>query len=222
VLHRDLDRRVAGERHLPGEHLVEDDPERVQIRARVNGRAARLLRGEVLRGANDRSGLRHLRRAGACDAEVRHLQPAVRADDDVVRFDVAVDDPVAVRERERTEDLPRVVDCDRDRRRSVADEQLLERAPVQVLHCDVVGALCAAAVEDRDDVRVVETGCALRLAPEALHELLVGCVSLVEQLQRDAAPELLVLCQVDVGHPARAELALDHIAPVERPVDQGV
>ena len=73
VLHRDLDRAVAGERNLPGEHLVEDDPERVQIGALVDLRAARLLRREVLRGADDRALLGHLARAGARDAEVRHL-----------------------------------------------------------------------------------------------------------------------------------------------------
>ena len=133
-----------------------------------------------------------------------------------------MDDPVAMRERERAEDLPRVVDRDRDRRRAVADEQLLERAPVEVLHRDVVGALGAAAVEDRDDVRVVQAGGALRLAPEPLDELLVGGMPVVEQLQRDAASELLILGEIDVRHPARAELALDHVALVEDAVDQGV
>ena len=130
--------------------------------------------------------------------------------------------PLRCAKRERAEDLARVVDRDRDRRRAVADEQLLERAPVEVLHRDVVGALGAAAVEDRDDVRVVEPGGALRLAPEALDELVVGGVPVVQQLQRDAAAELLVLGEIDVGHPARAELALDHVALVEDAVDQGV
>ena len=123
-------------------------------------------------------------------------------------------------ERERAEDLARVVDRDRDRSRPVADEQLFERAPVEELHRDVVGALGAAAVEDRDDVRMVETGGALRFAAEALDELLVRRVPVVEQLQRDAAAELLILCEIDVRHPARAELALDHVARVENTVDQ--
>ena len=49
----------------------------------------------------------------------------------------------------------RVADRDLDRRRAEADEELLERPPVQVLHRDVVGALrLAAAVVDRHDVRV--------------------------------------------------------------------
>ena len=63
--------------------------------------ALRLLGREVLRGADDRPGLRHLARAGACDAEIRHLEAAVGGDDDVVRLDVAVDDAGAVGELER-------------------------------------------------------------------------------------------------------------------------
>src|SRR5207344_620295 len=87
---------------------------------------------------------------------------------------------------------------------------------------DVVGVFGLAAVVDRDDVRMVERGRVLRLAPEALDELVVVPVAAVEDLDRDAAPELLVLGEVDVGHPTRAELALDPVAPVEQRVDEGV
>ena len=160
--------------------------------------------------------------SGAGDPEVGHLHAAVRADDDVVRLDVAVDDPVPVRERERVQDLARVVDRDRDRRRAVLDEQLLQRAAVEELHRDVVGALGVAAVEDRDDVRVVEAGRVLRLAPESLHELLVGGVALVQHLQRHLAAELLVLGEVHVGHPAGAEPAADQVAVVEDAVEERV
>src|SRR5438034_7239319 len=46
-----------------------------------------------------------------------------------------------------------------------------------------------AAVVDRDDVRVREARCVLRLAPEALDELLVPGVAVVQDLDRDAPPE---------------------------------
>ena len=125
---------------------------------------------------------------------------SLRVDEDVVRLDVAVDEAVPVREGERGQDLARVADRDLTGGVPEADEQLLERSPVQVLHRDVVGALGLAAVVDRDDVRVRERGGVLRFAAEALDELLVGGVAVVEDLDRDAAPELLVLGQVDVGH----------------------
>ena len=222
MLHGDLDRCVARERDVAGEHLVQHDAERVEIGARIDGGAAGLLGREVLRRADDRSRLGHLRRTRARDPEVGHLEAAVGADDDVVRLDVAVHDPVAVRERECAQDLARVLDRDRDRGRPVADEQLLQRAPFEVLHRDVVRPLRVAAVEDRDDVRMVEARGALRLAAEALDELLVGGMPLVQQLQRHVPAQFLVLGEVHVGHPARAELALDHIAPVEDTVDERV
>ena len=112
VLHRDLDRRLAEERHLAGEELVEEDSRGVEVRCLVDGSAARLLRREVLGGADDRALLRHLARPGTCDAEVRDLDDALGVDDHVVRLDVAVDDAVAVRVAERGEDLARVRDRD--------------------------------------------------------------------------------------------------------------
>ena len=181
---------------------------------------ARLLRREVLRGADDRALLGHLARAGARDAEVRHLHVPLGIDEHVVRLDVAVDDAVSVREAECREDLPRVVDGDRDRRAAAREDQLLQRAPVEVLHRDVVGALGLAAVVDRDDVLLREARCVLGLAAEALDELLVTRVPVVEDLDRDAAPELLVLGEVDVRHAARAELAHDAVALVEQRVQE--
>src|SRR6516225_2198849 len=74
-------------------------------------------------------------------------------------------------------------------RGAAADDQLLQRATVEVLHRDVVGVLGLAAVVDRDDVRVVERGRVLRLAAEALDELSVVPVAAVEDLDRDAAAQ---------------------------------
>ena len=104
-----------------------------------------------------------------------------------MRLDVAVDDAVAVRELERGEDLPRVVDGDAHGRRAAGDEQLLERLALQVLHRDVVRAVELPAVVDGHDVGMRQHGGALRLPPEALDELLVLRMPLVEGLDRDAA-----------------------------------
>ncbi len=229
VLHGDLDRRVARERHLAGEHLVENDAGRVEVGRRGHRRPARLLRREVLRGAHDRAGLGHLRGALARDAEVGHLQPRlvrlhllICRDEHVVRLDVAVDDPVPVREAERLEQLLRVRDGGSDRERAARHDQLLEAAALDHLHGDVVRPLGLAAVVDGDDVRVREAGRGLRLAPEALDEEVVAGVAVVEDLDGDAAPELLVLGEVDVRHAAGAELSQDPVAAVEERVDEGV
>src|SRR5262249_23064863 len=137
-------------------------------------------------------------------------------------LDVAVHDAVPVREAERGENLTRVLDRNGDGRRPALDDQLLERTPVQVLHRDVVGAFGLASVVDRDDVRVRQRSGVLRLATEPLDELLVAGVPVVQDLDRDAAAELLVLGEIDVRHPAGAELAHDLVATVEEGSDERV
>ncbi len=67
-----------------------------------------------------------------------------------------------------------------------------------------------------------ERGGVLRLAPEALDELLVVRVPVVEDLDRDAPAELLVLGEIDIRHASRAELAHDLVTPVEERADQRV
>ena len=222
VLHRDLDRAVAGERNLAGQELEENDPGRVQVGRLVDWRSAGLLGREVLRGAHDCALLRHLARARSGDPEVRHLDDAFRVDDHVVGLDVAVDDAVSVRVSERGENLTRVGDSDRDWAQAARADELLQRAPLDVLHDDVVGAVVLAAIEDRDDVRVGEAGCVCRLAPEALDELVVVRVPRVQDLDRDPASELLVLGEVHVGHAAAAELPRDAVAPCEERSGEGV
>src|SRR4029079_18989207 len=123
-----------------------------------------------------------------------------------------MDDAVPVRVPERSEHLTDVRDRDRHGARPARDDELLERATLDVLHDDVVRALCLAAVEDRDDVRMRETGRMRRLAPEPLYELRVVRVAVVEDLDRDLPAELLVLREPHVGHPAAAARALEPVA----------
>ncbi len=69
-----------------------------------------------------------------------------------------------------------------------------------------------------DDVLVLQPRRRRRLTAEALDELLVLGEAVVQELQRDLAPELHVVRAVDVRHPAGAEV-LDHLVA---PVDDGV
>ena len=85
-----------------------------------------------------------------------------------------MDDPAAVREARGAQDLDR---SGRSRGRGSSGAScwtiVLERAPLEVLHRDVVGAVPLAAVVDGDDVLVLEAGGARGLAAEALDELVV-------------------------------------------------
>ena len=117
VAHRDGDEVLTGERHLAREQLVEDDTERVDVRVLVHTLALRLLGRDVVGRPEHGPGLRHsvlhVERAG--DAEVGHLRLAVAVQQDVLRLDVAVDEPLLVRERESLRDLDRELDRRRNR-----------------------------------------------------------------------------------------------------------
>ena len=137
-------------------------------------------------------------------------------------LDVPMDDPVAVREAQRGEDLTGVGDRVRRPQAPARPDQLLEVATLDHLHRDVVRPFGFAAVVDRDDVRVRECRGRLGLAAEPLHEELVGRVAVVQDLDRDPPAELVVFREVDVGHSARAEAPDDAVATVEDGIDEGV
>ena len=99
-------------------------------------------------------------------------------------------------------------------RRQAGVDQLLQRAALDELHRDEVGAVDLTPVEDRDDVGVLKRGGGLGLAPEAFDELPVLGEALVEDLQRDPTLKVGVLGEPDVGHPPGAD-------PVEEPVAPG-
>ena len=113
-----LRRRLGLEGQAPGEQLVEDDADRVEVAARVERIAARLLGAHVLGRAADDAGARDARllRVGADlrEAEVDDLHEvaarAHRLEDDVLGLEIAVDDALVVRFGERRERLAQDVD----------------------------------------------------------------------------------------------------------------
>jgi hypothetical protein len=215
VLERDRDRGLGVERQAAGDQLIQHDRDRVQVRGRADRQPLRLFGGQVLGGAHDRAGLGHVRSARAGDPKVGHLRVITVVDDHVLGLQIAMDDAAPVGEARRFEDLDREVDrADRIERRLLAD-QLLQRPPRQVLHRDVVGAVEGAAVVDADDVRMLQPRGGLGLAAEALDETGILGKPAVQQLQRHLAPELQVLGEEHIGHPARAEPGDDLVAAID-------
>ena len=133
-------------------------------------------------------------------------------------LDVAVHDAAPVREPRRLEDLLDDVDRVLGIERAVLLHDLLEIAAAQVLHRDVVGAVPLPAVEHLDDVGMREAGGRGRLALEARDELRVLGEPMMQQLQRDLAPELGVLGEPHVAHAARADPVDDLVAAVDHRV----
>ena len=98
---------AALERTPPGQELVRDNRERIAVAGRGGLAPRGLLRGEVARRAQDRSGRRHaqglVHEAG--DPEVDDLEPAGCVEEKIRRLHVAMHDPVRVRGVERLRGL---------------------------------------------------------------------------------------------------------------------
>ena len=213
----DAHRIVAGEWGTPGDHLVHHDAERVQIAARVGLGALGLFRREVRRRAHHRPGLGQvrLRRCveGSGDAEIGDLHRPVRADEDVGRLDVSVDEPGGVGETEGGGDFAGDLGGLLRVEVAVGPQDVGQRAPVDVLHGDEVRRGVLAPIEHVDDVRVVEVGRCLGFAAEALDEVRVDGELREQHLDRHLAIEQAVVADEDVGHPATPD-ALDQLVAI--------
>ena len=145
-------------------------------------------------------GFRHRAR----DAEIRNLDVAVRHDEDVVRLDIAVNKVVRVRLCKRPRDLTRDMQRLGGGHGSLLLDALLQRTSRNVFHDDVVPPLGDADIVDVDDVWMRNARCRLRLALKTRNELRVILVLLVENLDGDGALQELILCPIDICHPAAA------------------
>ena len=177
-----LRRVFSGERARAGEHLVEHQAERPDVRALVDELSFRLLGRHVGGGAEDDAHLREggrregrregrVRRGGRGgrgslgEAEIEHLDGAVGAELDVRRFQIAMDDAGLVRGFERLghllRDRQRLVDRD-----GAARDALREILALDQLHHERADAGRLFDAVQLRDVRMIERGERLRLALE--------------------------------------------------------
>ena len=200
------------EGRLAGERLVEHAAERIDVGARVHLPALDLLGCAVLDRSDKGAGTRCPGRGELLDrAEVRQVRAVVRADEDVRRLDVAVNEPARMGGVQRGRDLA----GDRERaphgQPALLGDQRLQVGPLDAGHRDPEEVVVLARVVDRDDVGVVERGREPRLAQEAVAE--VGFAEpRREELQRGPAPQAYVLGPVDDAGAAATELLDDPVA----------
>ncbi len=129
---------------------------------------------------------------------------AVSADEEILGFQVPVDDPLLVRRRETLRDLQRVVQG-LLLRNGTRIELPAQRLAFQQLHDGVGDAVLVAEVENRQDVRMRERRDGLRFALETRERVGVRGDGLGKDLDRDIPVELPVPRPVNLAHPARAE-----------------
>ncbi len=208
----------ADERRVPGEHLVQHAAQGVDIRAPGDLPLAHgLFRAHVVRGAKTEAGLGHPSAAGGAqgerDTEVGHQRlPLVQQD--VLRLDVAVDHALPVGIVERARHLRGDPDRHLDGELLVPPQTVAERLAFHVGHDVECGASDLPRVVQGEDVGMLEVGGGLDLLKEALGPDHRGELR-AEHLECHFAMVLDVLGQVDGRHPARAELALEHVAVPE-------
>ena len=235
MLEDDLEVVLALERRAAGEHLVDEDAERVDVAPRV-GHVPRLLRRHVLGAAEEHAVLGDLGIPGLPVGDQERLHQAEVEDLDHVvvglvqqhhvrRLEVAVNDAELVRLTQRPADLLGDVENPPPGKGLVVRQHLCQRLPLHVLHGDEVDAVLGLpVVDDGDRVRVAQLRGEAGLEEEAALErriLLRGEVG-VEDLQRHHAVQRRLHRLVDLPHPARTERREDAEAVVQDAADQRI
>ena len=198
--------------HAARQHLIQSDAQRIDIALFVTVAAPCLLRRSIVDRPHD-IGCDRVAGGGLGDAEVRHLDLALLGNNDILRFDIPVDDVVAVGCRQSHRDL------DGDRHGLARYKPFfflniaLERDPVDQLHDDVVGAFFLAHIIDIDNIRVHQTGSRLCFHAEFGYKRRVLGKLLFEHLDSHHAVEPVVLCLIYIGHAAGTDL-FQHLVAV--------
>ena len=145
------------------------------------------------------------------DPEVGDERAAVAGEQDVLGLDVAVDDAVPVGVVERAGDLTGDPERVVDRELALAPEPVAERLALDERHGEPELAAGLTGVENGQDVGMLEPGGELDLALEALGAERGGELG-EEDLEGDRAVVAEVVREIDGGHAAAAELALEGVA----------
>ena len=210
--------RFAREWMLGCEHLVEHHPQRKDVAALVDRAAVVGLGRHVLRRARragvELRGRRRLRRPRAAaghpprDAEVEDLDFAPAGEHEVLGLDVAMDEALLVRSRQRLDALPREVP-ERFDRHGLA-QAAAQRFAFDVLHDDEQLVTQVEHVVDGGDAAVVHPARAPRLLEHSCAPLRCVLSPLVAHaLERHRTLEERVEREEDLAHAAAAEHPLD-------------
>ncbi len=146
-------------------------------------------------------------------SEVEDLRLAAVGDEDIVGFQVAVDDRVVVRDADGREELLDQVDGHVHAEPPVFVEPRPHRAPFDPLHDDEQHWAVLVEVVDPHDAGMIERRYGGGFAVEPLPEARVAGILLGQHLDGDGDLEARVGGPIDDSHRAAPELGFDRVAP---------
>ena len=219
-------RHLARERRPAGEQNPERHPQRIDVRAHVEVAFLQLLGTRVQRRADEARGgqlrVRIVSAVRAREAEVDHLdeEPVLAVlvlvdDHEVRRLDVAVDETLARRRRQRARDLEPDAQRRLQRQRPDAFDEAFQRLAVDELHRVEEPLRIDAQVVDGGDVRVAHPRGDPGLADETLAGGLAVDVVRADDLQGDVAAQVRVERLVGDAHRPAAEFPQRAVRPPE-------
>ena len=210
----------------PGDHLVEDDAQAIDVAARVGRCAGKELRREIGDGADRGAGRAH---AGAVvvagEPEVDQDHAAVPRQHHVASADVAVEETFLMRVVESI--CNRGADPDRlGLWKRPGGDHVAKRDAVDELDREVEPALILAGVVEGGDSCVAQRTRVASLAQESAASLVRVGHALGQELERDGAREQRVFGLPDRAHTPFAQLlddlvATDHAAQHEASLRAG-
>ncbi len=201
---------------FPDEHLRENQAERVDVGALIDGLARRLFGRHVGERSDDRAGRgrKRARLGRTRDPEVGDDRLLGVVDEDVGGLEIAVDDASLVRGAKARHDLPGERQRAGHRQLAFRGQQTREIGAVDERHRDVLDAVDLAHVVDADDVGMRDLPREHELALEPSLQLLRGQRIRIrlDHLERERQPQLGIPDVINGAHPAHAEQADDLIA----------
>ena len=197
--------------HHPGRHFIQDDPQRIDVAARVHFLSAALLGGHIGRRTGDGPTLGQLatpRYFG--QAEICEQRPVGLRQQDVAGFDVPMHDPLFVGILQRAGHL---IDQPAHLFWSHGfPQQLAQSAGFHELHDDVGGVALFSVVNHHQDIRVPQAGDGLCLTPEAFEEgVVLFRVVGRHHLDRHITVQGGLVGLEDGGHTSLADLGNDPV-----------